>query len=59
MMKASGKKPEQLIADVASPGGTTQAALDVFDEIGLDKALEEGLYAAFRRGRELGGDKNR
>lgn len=53
-MDQSGGEPEDLIAQVASPGGTTQAALAVLDP-GLRDLLPEAVAAAVRRARELAG----
>jgi pyrroline-5-carboxylate reductase len=44
----------QLRAKVASPAGTTMAALSVLTERMTDEALKEALRAAFRRAVELG-----
>lgn len=40
---------------VASPGGTTEAALRTLDQHGVSDALVEAIHAAERRSRELGG----
>ena len=51
----SGEKtPDELIAMVATPGGTTQAALDAMTEGGFDEALRAGLDACAHRSAELG-----
>jgi pyrroline-5-carboxylate reductase len=44
----------RLRAEIASPGGTTEAALEVFTSGGLRQVVERALAAAARRGRELG-----
>lgn len=44
----------RLRAEVASPGGTTEAALGVFTAADLKGIIERALAAAARRGRELG-----
>ncbi|HEV2229173.1 MAG TPA: pyrroline-5-carboxylate reductase [Steroidobacteraceae bacterium] len=44
----------RLRAEVASPGGTTEAALGVFTAADLKSTVERALAAAARRGRELG-----
>lgn len=47
--------PAQLAERVASPGGTTRAALNVFDaEDALDNLVAEAMAAAARRSVELG-----
>ncbi len=44
-----------LIAEVASPGGTTQAGLKALNEAGaLDQAVASAVQAALKRARELG-----
>jgi pyrroline-5-carboxylate reductase len=52
MAAASEETPQTLARRVASPGGTTQAGLDVLDEA-LPALLRETLEASRRRGREL------
>lgn len=44
----------RLRAEIASPGGTTEAALAVFTSAGLKATVERALAAAARRSRELG-----
>lgn len=51
---ASGKSPSDLRKDVTSKGGTTEAALRVFEEEGLAERLARALQAAARRSEELG-----
>lgn len=48
--------PAQLRINVTSPGGTTQAALEVLmdEERGFPQLLREAIAAAAQRGRELG-----
>jgi pyrroline-5-carboxylate reductase len=50
----SGEAPRTLRERVTSKGGTTEAALRVFDEEGLAERLMRALEAASRRGAELG-----
>jgi pyrroline-5-carboxylate reductase len=50
----SGETPAALRARVTSKGGTTEAALKVFDEERLAERLRRALEAASRRGAELG-----
>jgi pyrroline-5-carboxylate reductase len=50
----SGEPPAQLRAQVTSKGGTTEAALKVFDEEKLAERLMKALQAASRRGKALG-----
>jgi pyrroline-5-carboxylate reductase len=42
------------IKKVASKGGTTEAAVKVFDQFGLDGKIGAGLVAAYERATELG-----
>lgn len=44
---------DELISAVASKGGTTEAALKVFNERGLGDSIKEGLLAAEKRAKEL------
>jgi len=46
---------EDLIARVASKGGTTEAALAVFRKRGLGKIVLDAVRAALRRSRQLSG----
>ncbi len=57
LLAQAGRPPDQLRRDVTSPGGTTQAALDVLmkDGDGLAELMEKAVAAAARRGRELAG----
>lgn len=50
----SDEAPAALRARVTSKGGTTEAALKVFDEEQLAQRLRRALQAACRRGAELG-----
>jgi pyrroline-5-carboxylate reductase len=45
--------PSVLRREVTSPGGTTEAAIAVFDEQGLGKALRNGVRRAYERAEEL------
>ena len=53
MLKESGKPPDELIAQVASPGGTTLAALEQMDRLGFDNALFHAMTACKNRADEL------
>jgi pyrroline-5-carboxylate reductase len=50
----SKESPEQLRKNVTSKGGTTEAALDVFEQEALAQRFAKALAAATRRGGELG-----
>ena len=55
LMAGSDASPAELRAQVTSPGGTTQAALEVLSgEGGLQPLLDEAVAAAIRRSKELG-----
>ena len=53
-MRQSKLDAGQLIRVVASPGGTTEAALHKFDESGFSDMVAGALHAAAERSRELG-----
>jgi pyrroline-5-carboxylate reductase len=56
LLAQSGADPTELRRQVTSPGGTTQAALDVLlGENGLQPMLRQAVAAAVRRSKELGG----
>lgn len=54
MLAETGKDPRSLIEEVASPGGTTVAALESFEASGLAAAVSDAVAAAVRRAGELG-----
>ncbi len=55
LLASSGQDPAELRRQVTSPGGTTQAALDVLlAEDGLPSLLHNAISAAMRRSKELG-----
>lgn len=57
LVEQSGESATELRRAVTSPGGTTQAALDVLmRENGLPRVLREAVSAAYRRSQELGKD---
>lgn len=53
LLDIEGLSPEELIAAVKSPGGTTQAALESFDSTGLAQVIEAAVQAAITRAEEL------
>ena len=56
LLASSGEDPAELRRQVTSPGGTTQAALDVLlAEHGLPSLLRDAIGAAMLRSKELGG----
>jgi pyrroline-5-carboxylate reductase len=55
LLAQTGEDPAELRRQVTSPGGTTQAALDVLlGEAGLGQLLREAVAAAVKRSKELG-----
>ncbi|ATQ44089.1 pyrroline-5-carboxylate reductase [Caulobacter mirabilis] len=55
LLNASGEDPAELRRQVTSPGGTTQAALEVLmADDGFGPLLEKAVAAAVRRSKELG-----
>lgn len=53
LINNSDKSLEELIRDVASKGGTTEAALKTFDDNELKSILKNGILAAENRAKEL------
>ena len=53
VMAQSQEDPEVLIERVASKGGTTEAALKVFQKKGFGKIVQEAVKAAYKRSIEL------
>jgi pyrroline-5-carboxylate reductase len=53
-MRQSRLEPSDLIRVVASPGGTTEAALRKFAEAGFSGLIAGAIHAAADRSRELG-----
>jgi len=54
MLAETGQSPEELRAQVTSPGGTTAAGLRVLESAGVRAAFLEAVMAATARSRELG-----
>jgi pyrroline-5-carboxylate reductase len=54
LMRESKREVADLIRAVASPGGTTEAALRRFAENGFSDIVASALHAASDRSRELG-----
>lgn len=55
LINNSDKNLEALIQDVASKGGTTEAALKTFNENNLKEILKTGILNAEKRAKELNG----
>jgi len=53
LLEKEGISAEELVKKVASPGGTTEAALKEFGKSGFSQAVETALAAARDRGKEL------
>ncbi|MDR2492765.1 MAG: pyrroline-5-carboxylate reductase [Coriobacteriales bacterium] len=53
LLDLGGQAPDELVAAVASPGGTTQAALDSFDTQGLAQTMRQAVHSAVARAEEL------
>ncbi|MDQ7012028.1 MAG: pyrroline-5-carboxylate reductase [Mariprofundaceae bacterium] len=53
MLVESGRQAAELRHQVTSPGGTTQAALDVMYEKGFPDAVRQGIAAAHKRSIQL------
>ncbi len=55
ILEKSGKTPDELIAQVSSPGGTTVAALTAFDEYNYEEIIQKAFERCIKRAEELGG----
>ncbi|MPN12928.1 Pyrroline-5-carboxylate reductase [bioreactor metagenome] len=53
MLLESGKTPAELSRMVTSPGGTTRAALDVFEASGFASMIRDAMLACTKRAQEL------
>lgn len=53
LVNNASKSLDELIGIVASKGGTTEAALKVFEQNNIGKHLQEGILAAEKRAKEL------
>jgi pyrroline-5-carboxylate reductase len=54
LLKELDISPEELILKVKSPGGTTEACLDLWQERELSKLIAEGIKRAITKSKELG-----
>jgi len=54
LLEESGMQPEELVDGVASPGGTTVAAIDALEDNGFGSAVSAAVEAAVKRAKELG-----
>ncbi len=55
LLDQAGATEDELIEAVASPGGTTEAALRSFEQDGIDETVRRAVSAAVARARELSG----
>jgi pyrroline-5-carboxylate reductase len=53
LLERSGKTPQELREAVTSPGGTTQAALDVYRAADLSAIIRQASAAAIARAEEM------
>jgi pyrroline-5-carboxylate reductase len=54
IMERSGLEIDELISKVASPGGTTEKALETFEDAGLEDIVKNAVESALKRSKELG-----
>jgi pyrroline-5-carboxylate reductase len=54
LIRESGQPPAELRRNVTSRGGTTEKALDIFEEAGLSRIVADAVRAACERAKELG-----
>jgi len=54
ILEETQKTPDELIAQVSSPGGTTIAALTAFDEFDYENIINSAFYRCINRANELG-----
>ncbi len=57
MLQKTGKTPDELIAMVKSPKGTTEWALNKLEETGFEKSIHDAMFACSQRARELSAGK--
>ena len=53
VLAQSGEDPEDLIERVASKGGTTEAALKIFQKQGIGKIIQDAVKAAYKRSKAI------
>lgn len=54
MVKTTQEDPAELRRKVTSPNGTTQAAIEVFDRLGMGEAVTAGIRRCVERAAEIG-----
>lgn len=55
LLEASGESPRDLRRKVTSPGGTTEAAIEIFESSDVKTTVIEAIAAATKRARDLSG----
>ncbi|HXV18696.1 MAG TPA: pyrroline-5-carboxylate reductase dimerization domain-containing protein, partial [Candidatus Omnitrophota bacterium] len=53
VMAQSAEDPDVLIGRVASKGGTTEAALKIYQKLGFGKVVHDAVKAANKRSKEI------
>lgn len=53
-LQSTGREPDDLRAEVTSPGGSTAAAVAAFDRAGIPQGLRDGVAAAVARAQAMG-----
>ncbi|HAY41131.1 MAG TPA: pyrroline-5-carboxylate reductase, partial [Gammaproteobacteria bacterium] len=53
---SEGTTPQQLRANVTSPNGTTQAAINSFQDQNFEMIVSHAMRAAFERARVIGSE---
>lgn len=54
MLLQTGLSPKELVRQVSTPGGITEAALEIMNQNGYDRSLREGFRLCVSRAREIG-----
>lgn len=54
MVKATAEEPSMLRKHVTSPNGTTQAAIEIFEQHNIKQWLIKGIESAIKRSEQLG-----
>ena len=54
LLECSDEPPEELRRRVTSPGGTTEAGVQAFEELGLREIFQKALKQSTQRAEELG-----
>ena len=54
LLSQTKQRPEELRAAVATPGGTTERAMNILDESGVKQKIIDAVRGATQRSRELG-----